>query len=405
VLLEDAIKEPSALPLLQHALLELWEHRKGNVLTHDSYKEIGGLEGALERRAEKIFGDLDPGEQAYAKRILLRLIQPGQGTEATKRRAPLTELASTISNSSMLDSIISRFTAPDARLVTTQAKDILEGEPTVELSHEALIKGWKRLRDWIEEDRQNLITQRRLTEAANEWLTSNKNDAYLYRGPLLARATEWAGLHPDELNSHEREFLQESRDESAEQSRMSDAALLDQLESAAKDAWLNVPEMERFVTRGRALAAGIEAHRRQLDRYRREGKADSEGVWRLTNDERQFHHDTLSLLVTRLERFRAGLMAAAEHVLETIPRLDERECGAFKDLWTKASAEITGLVQYGGLSLRPQSGLVPIVVIHHRVSEGHQHEEIEEFRHAEARPAVGRCERFLDAEPNQHDGC
>jgi formylglycine-generating enzyme required for sulfatase activity len=360
VLLEDALREPSALPLLQHALLELWEHRRGNLLTHASYKEIGGLEGALERRAEKIFTALDKSEQAYAKRILLRLIQPGQGTEATKRRAPLTELASTLSGSSMLDSVISRLTAPDARLLTTQASDVLESEPTVELSHEALIKGWKRLREWIEEDRQNLITQRRLTEATNEWLAAEKNDAYLYRGPLLSTAAQWAELHAEELSPQERGFLEESRDESAEQSRISDAASLDQLEAAARDIWLNVSEMERWVVRARSLTVAIEGHRRQVDRYRREGKIDSNEVWRFTNDERQFQHDRLSLLITRLERFRAGLMSAAEHVFTSLPRLGELNETVFKGNWARAIAEIHDLPQYGGFTLKPQLGLVPI---------------------------------------------
>lgn len=357
VLLHDASKEPSALPLLQHSLLELWEHRAGNRFTHAAYKQIGGLEGALEKRAEKIFMALTPDEQAYAKRMLLRLIQPGQGTDATKRRAPVTELSVIASSKPMLDEIISRLTAPDARLLTTQTKDAVEGEPVVELSHEALIKSWKRLRDWIDEERQNLITQRRLSQATVEWVSAKRDDAYLYRGPLLVAATEWAASHSDEINPHEREFLDKSQDESAEQSRMSDAASLDQLEAAAPQAWLSLDDMALWITRADNLANGIEVHRRQLRRIQQRGKIgiDSGSI---VDEERRFEHDTLALLIKRLERFERGLLAAAKHVF--LISQSRNESYHFKDLWDTAIKSIETLPVYSGLRLVPQVGLIPL---------------------------------------------
>jgi formylglycine-generating enzyme required for sulfatase activity len=360
VLIEDAIKETTTLPLLQHVLLELWEHRRGSTLTHDAYKQIGGLEGALERRAEEIFSRLAPNEQSAAKRLLLRMIEPGHGTEATKRRAPLAEL-NTISNGSLeTANILSLFTAPDVRLVTTQARDLIGGEATVELSHEALIKRWKRLRDWIEEDRQNLVVQRRLTEATQEWIASSKNDAYLYRGPLLARANEWAELHPDEVNAEEQDFLLQSLDLSAEQSRMSDAAALDQMEALAGRIWLDAPQMQQFIARGQLLSSRIEMHGRQLERYRREGRLDAEGSWRHESEEIQFEHDTLELHVARLKRFRSGLLAAAEHVVARLeaqrnPLSDEHQAR-----WAEAIDSIEKSTKYNGLRISIQEGLLPI---------------------------------------------
>jgi formylglycine-generating enzyme required for sulfatase activity len=360
VLLEDSIKETTTLPLLQHVLLELWEHRRGNNLTHEAYKQIGGLDGALERRAEEIFNRLAPSEQSQAKRLLLRMIEPGHGTEATKRRTPLAELTTISPSSSINATILSLFTAQDVRLVTTQAEDPIGGEATVELSHEALIKKWKRLRDWIEEDRQNLVVQRRLSEAAQEWSASDKNDAYLYRGPLLSRANEWAELYPDEITADEQEFLLQSRDLSAEQSRMSDAAALDQMEALAGRIWLSDHQMQQFVVRGQLLSSRIEMHLRQLERYRRESHRNLEGVWRFESEDIQFEHDTLELHVARLTRFRNSLLAAAEHVVAQFeagrnPMSKERQV-----LWAEAIESIGRSEKYDGLQMSRQEGLLPI---------------------------------------------
>jgi formylglycine-generating enzyme required for sulfatase activity len=360
VLLEDSIKETTTLPLLQHVLLELWEHRRGNTLTHDAYKQIGGLEGALERRAEEIFSRLAPSEQSAAKRLLLRMIEPGHGTEATKRRAPLTELNTISNGSSETATILSLFTAPDVRLVTTQAKDLIGGEATVELSHEALIKRWKRLRDWIEEDRQNLVVQRRLTEATQEWIASGKNDAYLYRGPLLARANEWAELYPGEVNAEEQDFLLQSLDASAEQSRMSDAAALDQMEAVAGRIWLDIPQMQQFIARGQLLSTRIEMHGRQLERYRREGQLNAEGSWRHESEEIQFEHDTLELHVARLKRFRSGLLAAAEHVVAQVEAQQNPLSEEHRARWAEAIKSIEKSPKYNGLKISSQEGLLPI---------------------------------------------
>src|SRR4029453_13472537 len=77
----------------------------------------------------------------------------------------------------------------------------------LDVSHEALIRGWPRLRRWLDEDRAGLRLQRRITEAAEEWQHSNRDDDLLYRGARLIQAQEWRARHEVELNPREREFL------------------------------------------------------------------------------------------------------------------------------------------------------------------------------------------------------
>ncbi len=91
----------------------------------------------------------------------------------------------------------------EARLVTLS-------ENTAEVAHEALIREWPTLREWLNEDREGLRLHRHLTEAAYEWELLERDAGALYRGAHLAQAREWAVLHPNALNMGERAFLNAS---------------------------------------------------------------------------------------------------------------------------------------------------------------------------------------------------
>jgi signal transduction histidine kinase len=206
-LLRDVRDQSGGLPLLQHALLELWGQRTGRRLTHAAYQVIGGVEGALERRAEVVYNDFTEPEQEICRRIFLRLTQPGEGTEDTKRRVLLQELMPAEGQQEAVEEVVQTLASANARLVTIGSGEELEGDQFIEVAHEALIRGWSRLRKWIEEDREALRVHRRLTETAQEWEQYTRDESYLYRGARLAEAKEWAEAHTNELNPLEREFL------------------------------------------------------------------------------------------------------------------------------------------------------------------------------------------------------
>ena len=108
LLLRDVHNQAGALPLLQHALLELWHKREGRRLTVKAYQEIGRLEGALQRRADATLEALSERERELCRRTFLRLTQPGEGTEDTKRRASIKELLSLADTSTAEESIIQK---------------------------------------------------------------------------------------------------------------------------------------------------------------------------------------------------------------------------------------------------------------------------------------------------------
>lgn len=213
----DLTDQPGALPLLQYALTELWEQQISGLLTRDAYHQLDGVAGALTRRAEDLYREATPEEQAAIRPLFGRLVAPGEGTEDTRRRALLTEFGT----SDAVDPVIDRYGA--ARLLSFDT-DPTTREPTVEVAHEALIRQWPRLRHWLDEDRDNIRIHRHLNSVATEWDKSGRPAAELYRGGRLEAAEEWVVGRSGELNTIEHRFLSASvelhaSEQAAEQER------------------------------------------------------------------------------------------------------------------------------------------------------------------------------------------
>src|SRR5262249_45625457 len=152
-------------------------------LTLDAYKASGGITGSLARRADELYSDLDANGQAVARQLLLRLITLGEGTEDTRRRALQSELK-LLDNERTLDEVIGGFVR--YRLLTLDHDPLTRG-PTVEIAHEALIRAWVRLREWLIESREDLRLQRRLMAAAADWEHSRYERSFLASGARLTQ--------------------------------------------------------------------------------------------------------------------------------------------------------------------------------------------------------------------------
>jgi WD40 repeat protein len=196
----EVAEEPGGLPLLSCALLESWQHRHGRTLTLAAYHQAGGVRGAVARLAERAWQQLDPDDQNTARRILLRLAGPGEGEAVVPRRVPFNEL--TQSGEERVRAVLDTLT--DQRLLT-------KSQDTVEVAHEALLREWPRLRDWLDDDVQGRALHRHLIGAAREWDQSGRDPGELYRGARLTAALDWAAQHDGDLNMLEREFLEASR--------------------------------------------------------------------------------------------------------------------------------------------------------------------------------------------------
>ena len=207
-ILRDVADEPGALPMLQYALTELVAERDRDELTVEAYRRTGGVVGALARRAEAIYDDLSPDEQDAAREMLLRLVSVDDESDDTRRRVRLTELWGLDVNTAAMNAALDAFGT--FRLLSFD-RDAATRGPTVEIAHEALIRMWPRLQEWIDDRRDDLRTERRLRAEAAEWRAAQQDPSYLIGGVRLRRYEEWVASANVRLSADERSFVETSR--------------------------------------------------------------------------------------------------------------------------------------------------------------------------------------------------
>ncbi|MEU0255096.1 WD40 repeat domain-containing protein [Streptomyces sp. NPDC006184] len=193
-LVAHAHGQAGVLPLLSHALLETWRRRRGAALTLDAFHAAGGFEGALAQSAESLYSSLTVRQQQLARQTFVHLIALGEGTEDTKRPVSRDELGEDADTATVL-----------ARAAALRLLTLDDGR--VELTHEALIRAWPRLRGWLTDDRERLRAHRRLTDAARAWETLGRDPGALYRGARLALARDLVSSRGIRLAPTEQAFV------------------------------------------------------------------------------------------------------------------------------------------------------------------------------------------------------
>ena len=176
--------EPGALPLLSHALLTTWERSRGGRLTVAAYQASGGIQHAIAQTAERAYGQLGHGQQEIARRLFLRLVRVADDAPDTRSQVQLSELHDGPGGTSA-DDVLARFVSD--RLITLDSG-------TAQISHEALLTAWPRLRSWIDADREGLRLRHRISGAARAWDDIGRDAAALLRGGQLAMARDWAAV-------------------------------------------------------------------------------------------------------------------------------------------------------------------------------------------------------------------
>ncbi len=208
--LDDAGSEAGSLPLVAHALMETWLRRRGNELTVAGYEAAGGVTGAIAQSAETAFASHDRDAAETSAHLFLRLVNPSDDGVVTRRRLSLADV------DDAERSIVDEWAR--ARLLTVD-------DHGVEITHEAMLSTWPRLRQWIDDSRDDLRTRQRIARAAESWHSADQDPALLYRETPLAAALAWLDDHPHDVDRTSQEFLDAS---AAERDRLADAASLAQ---------------------------------------------------------------------------------------------------------------------------------------------------------------------------------
>ena len=209
VLRDAAVRDPRALPLLEFTLEELYGRRtEAGLMTHAAYQEIGGMEGAIARRAEEIFSQLDAEAQGAFDAAMYDLVglDRAEGEPATRRWADQERAGQRRGAKAFLDAFL------EARLLVADLRGTgSEARPAVTLAHEALLTSWPRLRGWLEENRTLLRARSRVTASAAQWVQEGRSDDFLLAGgkPLDEARTVLAALR-DRLSETEIAFVERS---------------------------------------------------------------------------------------------------------------------------------------------------------------------------------------------------
>jgi WD40 repeat protein/serine/threonine protein kinase len=207
---------PGALPLLEYALTEAFERRGYHQLTLDAYRAIGGMSGALARRADAFYEGLDDTGKECVRQLFLRLVALGQDSVETRRRVLRAELASVQVDGRPLDYVADALGA--SRLVSFDRDPVTRG-PTVEVAHEALLRGWDTLAGWIDEAWDDLRTNRGLEHDAAEWKEGDRDPSLLLRGSRLEQIETWMSRTDLALTALTHEYVDASLRERDEEGR------------------------------------------------------------------------------------------------------------------------------------------------------------------------------------------
>lgn len=200
--------EAGALPLAEFALTELFGQRDSDLLSLEAYESSGGVTAALGRRAEDTFIGLDAGDRDVARQLFMRMVTPGEDGRDTRHRLRRSELIRLGLDAKRVDSVLARF--GDHRLLTFDRDEVTRGS-TVEVAHEALLREWPRLKEWIDDHRQELVLRSRLAIAVGDWEDSGRAESYLLGGGRLTQHESWVEHADMPLSSAERGLLAQSR--------------------------------------------------------------------------------------------------------------------------------------------------------------------------------------------------
>jgi hypothetical protein len=216
-MLNDIAGAPGSLPLLQYTLKVLWQQRQENHLVFSAYQTLGGINGTLDKRATEIYQSFDAAEQQTVQHVFQQLTQLGEGTEDTRRRVFQADLTAEPNHPAVrVQQVIERLSSPEHRLLVT-SEAVSKADPSirmaiVDVAHEALIRHWQLLRQWIEQNRDLLRQQRKIETEAVAWREQGRKPGYLLQGLLLTEARHFEKQQQDRfpLSNSAKAFIKQS---------------------------------------------------------------------------------------------------------------------------------------------------------------------------------------------------
>ncbi len=189
-LLRESEGERDQLPLLQHALTRLWDRKEDEKhLTREQLQAVGGLRQALEDHVEEAFQSLDSEQRSIAETMFRALADRGPEERDTRRPVPLSEVAALAKvGVEEVVKVVEVFRRSGRSFLMPPVGTPLENQTVIDISHEALIRQWSRLRSWTEDEAQRGERYQRLAASAARW---NRGEGALWIDPDLEFGLQW----------------------------------------------------------------------------------------------------------------------------------------------------------------------------------------------------------------------
>ncbi|MEM6837651.1 MAG: hypothetical protein AAF609_12440 [Cyanobacteria bacterium P01_C01_bin.120] len=207
LLVKDTEGREGALPLLQFALTRIWEGLIAGKTPAVTYREMGGVGGALAGKAQAMYEQLDQSEQEIARRVFLGLVQLGEGSRDTRRRTRVESLIAHRDTPDAVQQVIHQFSGAGARLISLSSAD---GRDIAEVTHEALFEHWQQLHEWVENSRDDIRFQRRLGASVDYWEEQGRPEGLLWRSPDLDLLNGFQQRAAEDMTESETEFWRAS---------------------------------------------------------------------------------------------------------------------------------------------------------------------------------------------------
>jgi len=193
-LLAETAYEPDQLPLLQHLLMRLWDNavaisQDKPVLDETGLDALGGLTAALDRHADAAFAELDPDRQRTAEILFRSLTERFEGERDTRRPVKISEVADVAGvPPEQVIACTRPFRRADRNFLMPPADQPLGADDTIDITHEALIRQWRRLQDWTADEAEQ-------AELYNAWppLPNAGRGARRHSGSIQISRLLWTG--------------------------------------------------------------------------------------------------------------------------------------------------------------------------------------------------------------------
>ncbi|MBV59171.1 MAG: hypothetical protein CMO58_06170, partial [Verrucomicrobiales bacterium] len=230
-LLNDIGDDPDQLPILQHALMRTWDlfeeqSGKGD-LDLEHYDATGGMTEALSRHADEVYNEQpDEEHKRIAQKLFKSLTEKVDANRGIRRPMALVELHEICGgDESHLRNVVDSFRKTGCTFLMPAGEREITPKSIIDISHESLMRVWRSLRNWVDEEAQSAKIYRRLADTATLY---KDNKAGLYRDPDLQIALSWREENRPNKTWADRyypgfagamAFLDESHEEAAREER------------------------------------------------------------------------------------------------------------------------------------------------------------------------------------------